>query len=54
MKLLAEKERITLKEFASVAQLPTKLASSTLVRLVVANVLCIHPQEGDDFFTLKE
>lgn len=54
MKLLAEKERITLKEFASAAQLPIKLASSTLVRLVVANVLWIHPQEGDDYFTLKE
>jgi hypothetical protein len=30
------------------------LASKTLVRLVVANLLHIHPQESEDFFTLKE
>lgn len=54
MKALAESERITLKEFSKLANLPRFLASKTLVRLVLANVLQIHPQESEDFFTLKE
>ena len=54
MKALGEKEKITLKEFAKLAQLPKFLASKTLVRLVTANVLKIHPQEGEDYFTLKD
>ncbi|WP_339703616.1 ATP-binding protein [Algoriphagus aquimarinus] len=54
MKALAEFERITLKEFSKLANLPRFLASKTLVRLVLANVLLIHPQESEDFFTLKD
>lgn len=54
MKALAESERITLKEFSKLANLPKFLASKTLVRLVLANVLLIHPQESEDFFTLKD
>ena len=54
MKALAESERITLKEFSKLANLPRFLASKTLVRLVLANVLLIHPQESEDFFTLKD
>lgn len=54
MKALAESERITLKEFSKLANLPRFLASKTLVRLVLANVLQIHPQESEDFFTLKD
>ncbi|MBC6368897.1 helix-turn-helix domain-containing protein [Algoriphagus sp. AK58] len=54
MKALGEKGRITLKEFSKAASIPPFLASKTLVRLVVANVLTIHPQETEDFFTLKE
>lgn len=54
MKALGEKGRITLKEFSKAAGIPPFLASKTLVRLVVANVLTIHPQETEDFFTLKE
>lgn len=53
MKTLGESEKITLKEFAKLANLPKFLASKTLVRLVLANVLEIHPQESEDFFTLK-
>ena len=53
MKALEEKERITLKEFQKLAKIPPFLASKTLVRLVSANVLAIHPQESEDFFTLK-
>ncbi|WP_026952993.1 AlbA family DNA-binding domain-containing protein [Algoriphagus mannitolivorans] len=54
MKALGENEKITLREFAKLAQLPKFLASKTLVRLVTANVLNIHPQEGEDYFTLKD
>lgn len=54
MKALGETDKITLKEFAKLAKLPRFLASKTLVRLVLANVLQIHPQESEDFFTLKE
>lgn len=54
MKALGESEKITLKEFAKLANLPKFLASKTLVRLVLANVLQIHPQESEDYFTLKE
>ncbi|MFC5625524.1 AlbA family DNA-binding domain-containing protein [Algoriphagus winogradskyi] len=53
MKALGESEKITLREFAKLANLPKFLASKTLVRLVLANVLQIHPQESEDFFTLK-
>ena len=53
MKALGESEKITLKEFAKLANLPKFLASKTLVRLVLANVLQIHPQESEDYFTLK-
>ncbi|PZX48503.1 AlbA family DNA-binding domain-containing protein [Algoriphagus chordae] len=54
MKALGESDKITLKEFAKLANLPKFLASKTLVRLVLANVLQIHPQELEDFFTLKD
>lgn len=54
MKALSERGKITLREFAQLAQIPRFLASKTLVRLVLANVLRIHPQEAEDFFTLKE
>lgn len=54
MKLLAEHGKITLKEYARLARLPYFLASRTLIRLTLANVLEIHPQESEDYFTLKE
>ena len=54
MKVLAEKSRITLKEFSKAAKIPIFMASKTLVKLVSANVLAIHPQETEDYFTLKE
>lgn len=53
MKFLAAQERITLIEFAKAARIPFFMASKTLVRLVTANVLQLHPQEGEDYFTLK-
>ncbi|AMQ55105.1 helix-turn-helix domain-containing protein [Algoriphagus sanaruensis] len=54
MKALGEKSQITLTEFSKIAKIPKFLASKTLVKLVVANVLTLHPQESEDFFTLKE
>ncbi len=54
MKALGEKEKITMKEFSRLAKIARFLASKTLVRLVSANVLNIHPQESEDFFTIKE
>lgn len=54
MKALGEQGKITLREFAQLAQIPRFLASKTLVRLVTANVLHIHPQESEDYFTLKD
>jgi hypothetical protein len=54
MKALGESDKITLKEFAKLAKLPRFLASKTLVRLTLANVLQIHPQESEDYFTLKD
>ncbi len=54
MQALAEKEKLTLKEFAQIAKLPKFLASKTLVRLVLANVLEIIPQELEDLYRLKE
>ena len=54
MKFLAEQEKINVKEFAKIASIPLYMASKTLVRLVVANVLELHPQEGADFFTIRE
>jgi predicted HTH transcriptional regulator len=54
MKFLADREKITLKEYAKVASIPIFIASKTLVRLVVANVLQLHPQEAEDYFTLKD
>ena len=54
LKTLEEKQRISVREFSKIAKIPKFLASKTLVRLVLANVLLIHPQESDDYFTLKE
>lgn len=54
MKLLGTAGKTTLQEYATVAKLPVFLASRTLVRLVLANVLEIHPQESQDIFMLKD
>lgn len=54
MRHLASNERISVKEFAKIAAIPIYMASKTLVRLVVANVLQLHPQEVEDYFTIKD
>ena len=45
---------ITIAEFAAVAKISEMVASRTLVRLCLANVLTIQPLEGRDLFHLKE
>lgn len=54
MKALAENGKITVKEFQQLANLPRFLASRTLVKLVLANVINIVPQEKEDYYCSKE
>ncbi|EMS33311.1 hypothetical protein C943_00589 [Mariniradius saccharolyticus AK6] len=54
MKALAQKGQITLGEFQQLAKLPRFLASKTLIRLVLANVLQVMPMEKEDIYILKE
>lgn len=44
---------VTISEFRNLAKLPKWIASKTLVRLVLANVLDIRPAEGGDQYFLK-
>jgi predicted HTH transcriptional regulator len=50
MKYLLDNQYITVETFANVANIPRKLASRTLVLLVLANVLKIQPHEMQDLF----
>lgn len=52
MKLLDEKQSVTVELFAAAAGIPRKMASNTLVMLVLANVLEVHPNEMLDRFTV--
>jgi predicted HTH transcriptional regulator len=54
MKLLEKKERITLHDFISEKGIPYKTASSTLITLVLSNVLTIIPSEKEDFYMIRE
>ena len=53
MKALATQPYITLKEYMAMARIPVYIASRTLVKLVLANVLEIIPQESEDKFITK-
>ena len=44
--------RITVRQFARLAGIPRRRASQTLVLLTRARVLRLHPDLGDDYFTL--
>ena len=48
MKLLDEKESVTVDLFATVAGIPRKIASNTLVVMVLARILEVHPHEMID------
>jgi len=50
---LQKNQKITLKEFEKLANLPTWLASRKLVLLVLTNVLHITPEENFDTYSLK-
>lgn len=53
MRLLDEKDKITLRSFKEEAKISMRTASSTLILLVLAGVLEIMPDVKDDFYTLK-
>jgi predicted HTH transcriptional regulator len=53
MKALATQSHITLREFMVMARIPVYIASRTLVKLVLANVLEVIPQESEDKFIAK-
>ncbi|WP_342084566.1 AlbA family DNA-binding domain-containing protein [Dyadobacter sp. OTU695] len=53
MKLLDEKESVTVDLFATFAGIPRKIASNTLVVMVLARILDVHPQEMIDKFTMS-
>ena len=53
MKHLGEHPNITVDLFASIANIPRKIASRTLVLLVLANVLKVQPDEVVDRFTTR-
>lgn len=53
MQHLNQHQTITVDLFASIANVPRKIASRTLVLLVLANVLQIHPNEVVDRFTSR-
>ncbi len=44
--------RITVGQFANLANIPRRRASQTLVLLARANVLLLHPDQRQDYFTL--
>ncbi|SHM40258.1 Putative DNA-binding domain-containing protein [Cyclobacterium lianum] len=54
MKELAVRSHITLKEYMVSAKIPIYIASRTLVKLVLANVIDVIPQESGDRFVPKQ
>jgi predicted HTH transcriptional regulator len=53
MQHLGQHQSITVDLFASMANIPRKIASRTLVLLVLANVLEVHPDEMADQYTTR-
>jgi predicted HTH transcriptional regulator len=53
MKLLDERQYTTLLDFSKAAKISKFVASRTLIRLVLANVLDILPKEGEDHYRRK-
>lgn len=52
MQLLDKQQSVTVDSYANTAGIPRNLASRTLVLLVLANVLEVHPDEMMDRFTV--
>ena len=53
MQALEENSSITVKEFMRLAKIPIFIASKTLIKLVLANVLQVIPKENEDLFVMK-
>ncbi len=53
MELLEQQQTITVDLFAAFAGIPRKIASNTLVVMVLARVLEVHPQEMIDHFSMS-
>jgi predicted HTH transcriptional regulator len=54
LQYLESYSKITVEQFAQTANISRKLASRTLVLLVLARVLQIYPQEKEDEFRVRE
>jgi predicted HTH transcriptional regulator len=54
MKMLDESDFVSLEEFATKADIPKFIASKTLVKLVLANLLDIQPSAGADQYFIKK
>ncbi|MBO3699663.1 helix-turn-helix domain-containing protein [Roseivirga sp. E12] len=54
MQMIEENQFVTLEEFANRAEIPKFMASKTLVKLVLANLLDIKPGAGCDQYFIKE
>lgn len=52
MQLLDKQKSVTVDSFATIAGIPRRLASRTLVQLVLAKILEVHPDEAVDHFTM--
>ena len=52
MQYLDQYEKITVDQFASLVDVPRRVASRTLVLLTRASILQIHPTERADYFSL--
>lgn len=53
MRYLDQYERITVQQFARLANISQRAASNTLVHLARINVLHLHATDSSDFFTLS-
>ena len=54
MKMLDASDFVSLEEFAIQAEIPKFIASKTLVKLVLANLLDIQPSAGADQYFIKK
>ncbi len=52
MKYLVDNQQVTVEIYAEIANISRKIASRTLVVLVLANVLKVQPHEIQDFFVV--
>lgn len=54
MQLLATENATDVDQFASYASISKELAAEILVKMTIANVIEIHPEEQSDSYSLKE